>query len=78
MDLHYNRYSHFWWPEAAENKAFAAENSLFSAVDTWPPKINNYFQRPTSHPPKISVNFRWPNAAAENNAHRKLTISEKN
>jgi hypothetical protein len=29
--LHYNSYSHFRRPEAAENKPFAAENKLFSA-----------------------------------------------
>jgi hypothetical protein len=28
----YYGYSHFWRPQAAENKAFAAGNSLFSAA----------------------------------------------
>jgi hypothetical protein len=30
--IHYNSYSHFRLPEAAENKPFAAENKLFSAA----------------------------------------------
>jgi hypothetical protein len=30
--LHYKSYSHFWRPDAAENKPFAAENSLFSVA----------------------------------------------
>jgi hypothetical protein len=30
--IHYNSYSHFRRPEAAENKPVAAENKLFSAA----------------------------------------------
>jgi hypothetical protein len=32
MEFHYGSYSHFWRPKTTENKAFAAENKLFSTA----------------------------------------------
>jgi hypothetical protein len=66
--LHYNSYSHFRRPKAAENKLFAAENKLFSAAKglfsaarAWPPKIA-FFRRLAPWPPKITDYFRRPDS----------------
>jgi hypothetical protein len=73
-DSHNGSYSHFWRPGTAENKAFAAENKLFSAVpgrqkksaENKPlfsatrdqPPKIGYFRRPAAQPPKIIVDYR--------------------
>jgi hypothetical protein len=65
---HYNSYSHFRRPEAAENKPVAAENKLFSAAI-------DLFSAASGRQKKLAENKALFSAAdslaAENNSCRK-------
>jgi hypothetical protein len=57
---HYNSYSHFRRPEAAENKPVPAENKLFSAA-------KGLFSAASGRQKKLAENKALLSAAAENN-----------
>jgi hypothetical protein len=75
---HYNTYSHFRRPEAAENKLFSAATGLFSAASGRQKNLAEnkalfsaarvwppkiaYFRRLAPWPPKITYYFRRPDS----------------
>jgi hypothetical protein len=66
---HYKSYRHFRRLGTAENKAFAAENKLFSAVPNCQKKLTEnkaIFSAAIGQPPKQAI-FGGHQPAAENN-----------